>query len=92
MSINEMTEAELIEAILKAQADDIDNLPRCGPGEICPAMLKWKLHMTDRQARYAISKAFYEGLLEPAWITFVDPWGTSKRSKGYRWIGGNPGG
>ena len=87
MTDNSITESELIATILEAQTlADEDDWPKCEPGEICAAMLKWKAGMTDRQARYAIGKAYYLGLLEPCWITYTDPWGTAKRSKGYRWI------
>ena len=79
-----MTESELIASILAAQEYDDTDLPRCGPGEICPAILIWKAGINDKRARRMIRDALMAGSIKPAMITFTDIWGHHRTIKGYR--------
>ena len=79
-----MTEGELIAAILASQEQDTENLPRCGPGEICPAILIWRHDMGDKAARRLLRKAMIAGVVKPDWVTFYDAWGNTRRVMGYR--------
>ena len=87
-----ITIAELLKDIDDALAlpDDSD-LPVCGPGEICPAYLKYHYDMTQGIANRTIREWLKAGKVERAWISYTDLWGDVRSIKGYRMIDRNNG-
>ena len=81
----------MIAAIVEAQENDLEDLPRCGPGEICPAILIAKGGLTDHKARAVIRRAKQSGAIVPAKITFIDDWGDKRSIKGYKLAAKSPG-
>ena len=85
--MTDITESELIAAILGAQPQNDGDLPRCEPGAICPAILFWREGLSDRTARRVIRDAMKAGIIAPAQILYYDQWGRSRKVHGYRATG-----
>ena len=80
----DVTEAEILDLISQIDLRPQTGEPYCKPGEVCRALLFWRLKMKRGTASRRLAQLHLQGVLQPAWVDYTDPWGITTSVRGYK--------